>query len=70
MKKLYLFSGLGADKRAFQQLDLSAYDTTFIEWVPPEKNETIEAYAKKDQQSNTCPKLCFNWSIFWRNNGC
>jgi pimeloyl-ACP methyl ester carboxylesterase len=47
MKDIYLFSGLGADKRAFQGLDLSGYRTTFIEWVTPEKNDTMEQYATK-----------------------
>jgi len=47
MKEIYLFSGLGADKRAFQNLDLSAYKPTFIEWVKPEKKESIEHYAKR-----------------------
>jgi pimeloyl-ACP methyl ester carboxylesterase len=47
MKDIYLFSGLGADKRAFQRLDLSGYRTTFIEWITPERDESIEAYAKR-----------------------
>ncbi len=47
MKKIYLFSGLGTDKRIFQLLDLSDYDTVFVEWIVPQNNETIEEYAKK-----------------------
>jgi pimeloyl-ACP methyl ester carboxylesterase len=47
MKDIYLFSGLGADKRAFQKLDLSGYKTNFIEWVIPEKKENIEHYAQR-----------------------
>jgi pimeloyl-ACP methyl ester carboxylesterase len=47
MKNVYLFSGLGADKRAFEALDLFGYKTTFIEWTLPEKNDTMETYAKK-----------------------
>jgi pimeloyl-ACP methyl ester carboxylesterase len=47
MKHIYLFSGLGADKRAFQALDLSGYSPTFIEWTLPDKNDTLETYAKK-----------------------
>ena len=47
MKKLYIFSGLGADKRVFKYLDFSGYDATFIEWITPEKEETIEDYAKR-----------------------
>jgi hypothetical protein len=46
-KHLYLFSGLGADKRVFEYLDLKAYDTTCIEWLPPGEDETI-AYTNQD----------------------
>lgn len=28
MKKLYIFSGLGADRRVFKYLDFSGYDVT------------------------------------------
>lgn len=47
MKNLYVFSGLGADKRVFNYLDFSKYNTTFIDWITPFEKETIEAYAKK-----------------------
>jgi pimeloyl-ACP methyl ester carboxylesterase len=47
VKNLYLFSGLGADKRAFQNLDLSDYNIHFIEWIQPDKNESIESYSKR-----------------------
>lgn len=47
MKKIYLFSGLGADRRVFQLLDLSDYEPIFVEWIIPQKDETIEDYAKK-----------------------
>lgn len=33
MKEVYLLSGLGADKRVFDFLDLSAFDPKYIEWV-------------------------------------
>lgn len=44
---IYLFSGLGADERVFQKLDLSAYQATFIQWIPPLNNESINDYAKR-----------------------
>lgn len=44
-KHIYIFSGLGADERAFQHIDLSRFDAHFIYWLPPLKNETIEDYA-------------------------
>lgn len=47
MKKLYIFSGLGADRRVFKYLDFSGFDVTFIEWIAPKNNEAIEEYAKR-----------------------
>lgn len=47
MGNLYIFSGLGADKRVFKYLDFSKYNTTFIDWINPLKNESIENYAKR-----------------------
>ncbi len=45
MKKIYILSGLGADKRVFKFIDFTGYDIIFIEWILPENNETIENYA-------------------------
>jgi hypothetical protein len=47
IKNLYLFSGLGADKRIFQRLDLSGYAVNYIEWILPLEGETIEQYASR-----------------------
>jgi len=47
MKNVYIFSGLGADKRVFQKMDFSEYNTTFVNWILPNKTENIESYAKK-----------------------
>jgi len=47
MKNIYIFSGLGADERVFQQLDFLDYKMTFIEWIEPYKKESIEHYAKR-----------------------
>jgi pimeloyl-ACP methyl ester carboxylesterase len=46
-KEVYIFSGLGADERVFQRLDLTGFSTTFIKWVPPLEKETIEGYATR-----------------------
>lgn len=46
-KHLYIFSGLGADERAFQKLDLEAYQFTHIKWIRPDESESIELYAKR-----------------------
>lgn len=47
MKNVYILSGLGADKRVFQKMDFSEYNTTFVEWISPNKTDNIESYAKK-----------------------
>ena len=47
MKNVYVFSGLGADKRVFQNMDFSEYNTIFLEWILPIKNESIENYSKR-----------------------
>lgn len=46
-KELYIFSGLGADERVFQRLDFSGFSITFIQWIVPHENETIENYATR-----------------------
>jgi len=47
MKKLFLFSGLGADKRVFEFLDLSSYSVQHIEWIHPFLQEQMEKYAER-----------------------
>lgn len=47
MKDIYLLSGLGADQRVFQFLDLKGFRTHAIEWVKPKKDETVPHYAKR-----------------------
>jgi pimeloyl-ACP methyl ester carboxylesterase len=53
MKRIYIFSGLGADERVFQYLDFSGFAVTFIRWLQPIQNETIEGYAKRLTQQIT-----------------
>ena len=45
MKNIYFFSGLGADERVFQYVDLSFCNPVFIKWNMPMKDECIENYA-------------------------
>lgn len=47
IKTVYIISGLDADETVFQKLDLSAYNVTYIKWVNPTKNESIESYASR-----------------------
>lgn len=58
-KEVYIFSGLGADERVFQLLDLSIYSITFIKWIVPKDTETIEHYSSRllDQIPTTNPTL-------------
>jgi len=46
-KHIYLISGLGADERVFQNLDLEGFDVTFLKWIVPNPDETIENYATR-----------------------
>lgn len=47
MQKLYCISGLGADERVFQHLDLSFAHPVFITWINPLPGETLEMYARR-----------------------
>lgn len=47
MKTIYLFSGLGADYRAFENLDLPGYKLVYIRWIEPAKDETMDQYARR-----------------------
>jgi pimeloyl-ACP methyl ester carboxylesterase len=47
MKEIYLLSGLGADKRVFDFLDLSDFNINYINWIDPGNNESIEDYASR-----------------------
>ena len=44
MNHIYLISGLGADKRAFQRLKFEGFDITCLDWIKPVKNESLEDY--------------------------
>jgi len=47
MKEVYFISGLGADRRLLEYLDLKNVHVHYISWIAPEKNETWEAYAQR-----------------------
>ena len=47
MQNVYCISGLGADERVFQYLDLSFAYPVFINWINPLPGETLEAYAMR-----------------------
>jgi pimeloyl-ACP methyl ester carboxylesterase len=47
MKHIYIFSGLGADKRLFQKIDFSGFNIIHVDWIPPLENESLEIYAQR-----------------------
>lgn len=59
MKHIYLFSGIGADYRAFQFLDFSGFEVTHIKWISNLPDEPIEVYARRilDQINTENPIL-------------
>lgn len=52
-EKIYIISGLGADKRVFKYIKFSAFDPIFIDWILPEEEETIEHYSKRISEQIT-----------------
>lgn len=44
--KIFAFSGLGADERVFQFLNLK-HELIPVNWITPKKNESIEEYSKR-----------------------
>jgi pimeloyl-ACP methyl ester carboxylesterase len=47
LKDIYLLSGLGADRRVFDYVDLQGFKLNHIDWIDPLEDEKIEAYAKR-----------------------
>ncbi|MGH2643447.1 MAG: alpha/beta hydrolase [Chitinophagaceae bacterium] len=47
MQDIYFISGLGADQRLFQYLNLSNITPHFIRWITPLKDESWESYANR-----------------------
>lgn len=46
-KNIYCFSGLGADKRVFTKLIFQGYQPVHINWLTPNKKESVTDYAKR-----------------------
>jgi len=44
---IFFISGLGADHRAFNRIELEGYQQTHVPWVIPEKSDTMHSYARK-----------------------
>ncbi|MBE8713295.1 alpha/beta fold hydrolase [Sphingobacterium hungaricum] len=54
--KLYVFSGLGADKRAFSAIDFSGYEVIHMDWISPEPKEAMEDYVIRLAEAHQLPK--------------
>ncbi|NOT73743.1 MAG: alpha/beta hydrolase [Cyclobacteriaceae bacterium] len=59
MREIYLLSGLGADKRVFDFIDLSEFSLNYLDWIEPKDKESIESYASRllPQIKTTLPIL-------------
>lgn len=53
MQDVYFISGLGADERAFQLLELKNINSIHLPWQNPLPNETIEEYALRFSKNIT-----------------
>lgn len=47
MKELFLLSGLGADQRVYDFVDLSDHHVHHIHWISPFSNEKLQQYARR-----------------------
>jgi pimeloyl-ACP methyl ester carboxylesterase len=47
MQKVYFISGLGANEKAFQYLELPGIEPVYLTWMPPLQNETMQQYAQR-----------------------
>jgi pimeloyl-ACP methyl ester carboxylesterase len=47
MKKIYVFSGLGADQRVFKSINFGQHEIHFVHWIDSFTNESIEEYSKR-----------------------
>ncbi|MCB9252328.1 MAG: alpha/beta hydrolase [Flavobacteriales bacterium] len=45
--EVYIFSGLGADERVFCNIDFKDKKPHYIQWILPEKEDTLETYATR-----------------------
>ncbi|WP_188616593.1 alpha/beta fold hydrolase [Cloacibacterium rupense] len=50
---IYIISGLGADKRMFQNFSFDGYNVIHIDWIFPLEKETLQNYALRISKSLT-----------------
>lgn len=56
MENIYLFSGLGADRRVFANLDLSGFQVIYVDWLKPRPAEALESYVFRLAEHYQIPK--------------
>lgn len=56
MEKIYIFSGLGADRRVFGRLDLSGFEPVYMDWLIPRTSEALESYVFRLAEHYSLPK--------------
>jgi len=54
--KIFVFSGLGADKRAFTAIDFSGYEVKHMDWIDPLPKEKLEDYVIRLAETHHLPK--------------
>jgi len=47
MIKVYLISGLGADKRLYRNIKIDNAEMIYVDWIEPGKKDTLANYAQK-----------------------
>lgn len=47
MSKIYIFSGLGVDRRVFDNINFGDLDVEFVDWITSLKSESLENYAER-----------------------
>lgn len=47
MSKIFLISGLGADTRLYNNIDLKDHDVIPVDWIEPNEHDTLNTYAQK-----------------------
>jgi pimeloyl-ACP methyl ester carboxylesterase len=47
MSKIFLIAGLGADTRAYNNIDLYDYEVAPVDWIEPHQTDTLKTYAQK-----------------------
>lgn len=47
MSRIYLIAGLGADTRVFNNIDLHEHEVICVDWIGPNKTDTLATYAQK-----------------------